>query len=135
RGQPHEDSTERPAPGGRVLVVDDDPQIRRIVRRVLEGDGFEHAEAADGREALAALRAGAFDLVIADHDLGRGMTGTDLLTVVRNLWSGIARVMLASAPPDDAADVAHVVLTKPCDPGELREAVRAAVDAQREGGR
>jgi CheY-like chemotaxis protein len=52
--------------GRRVLVVDDEPDLRRLVRRLLERYGAEVEEAADGRAALHALYDVRPDLVILD---------------------------------------------------------------------
>ena len=65
----------------RVLVVDDEAAIRDIVRRYLTAEGFEVAEAADGREALDRLRALEPDLVVLDVV----MPGMDGLEVLRRL--------------------------------------------------
>ena len=54
-------------PGGaRVLIVDDDPSIRRMLAVTLGKQGYRTAEASDGGEALAAMRAGEADLVLLD---------------------------------------------------------------------
>ena len=50
----------------RVLVVDDEPEIRRLVRRVLEAEGLEVEEAPDGQEAVEACRRQPPDLMILD---------------------------------------------------------------------
>ncbi|MDH3196904.1 MAG: response regulator [Candidatus Krumholzibacteria bacterium] len=50
----------------RMLVVDDEPQIREVLRRKLEKCGYEVVEAGDGREAIELLDAQLFDVVIAD---------------------------------------------------------------------
>ena len=51
---------------GRLLVVDDDPNLRELVRRSLEGLGFETLEAGDGDRALALLATNKVDLVVLD---------------------------------------------------------------------
>ena len=51
---------------GRILVVDDDPQIRRVMRVTLSGHGYEVDDAVTGEAALDALRERAFDLVLLD---------------------------------------------------------------------
>lgn len=53
----------RPA---RILVVDDDPDVRLVLRRMLEPDGYEIGEAGHGREALEVVGNRPFDLVITD---------------------------------------------------------------------
>ena len=49
----------------RILIADDDPAIREVVRLLLEGAGYDVAEAADGPSAVEAA-SGAFDLIILD---------------------------------------------------------------------
>ena len=53
---------------GRILVVDDDPQIRRVMRVTLTAQGYEVDDARSGDEALEKLRERAFDLVAARHE-------------------------------------------------------------------
>ena len=50
----------------RVLVVDDEPHVRRLLRRLMEQRGYDVAEAVDGRDAIHQLCNSDFDLVIAD---------------------------------------------------------------------
>jgi CheY-like chemotaxis protein len=49
-----------------ILVIDDEPSVRRSLRRTLEVEGYAVLEAGDGKEALTALRAGSVDLIITD---------------------------------------------------------------------
>jgi DNA-binding NtrC family response regulator len=60
--------------GGRLLIVDDDEEMRDLLRKVLEKEGYRVSVAGDGREALALLARGTFDLVVTDmlmpHDGG-----------------------------------------------------------------
>ena len=51
----------------RILVVDDEPDIRDILRILLEGEGFEVEEANNGREALEKIQKRPPDLVITDY--------------------------------------------------------------------
>lgn len=50
----------------RILIADDDPVVREVVRRYLERDGLQVVEAADGASAAAALHGSAIDLAILD---------------------------------------------------------------------
>lgn len=50
----------------RILVIDDDPQVRVVLRRMLEYSGYEVAEAADGAQGMQEFRANPADLVITD---------------------------------------------------------------------
>jgi len=54
---------------GRVLVVDDDPQIRRVMRTTLDARGYEVDEAASGEQALELARSEKHDLIILDINL------------------------------------------------------------------
>ena len=61
---------------GRILVVDDDPQIRRVMRVTLTGQGYEVDDAKDGDAALEKLRQQRFDLVLLDMNMpGHGRPG------------------------------------------------------------
>ena len=70
------------AAGPRVLIVDDEPGIRRIVGRFLRKCGYQVEEAGTGRAAVAALRASQFDAVISDLRMP-GFSGKDLFENVR----------------------------------------------------
>ena len=50
----------------RILIVDDNPEIREIIHILLEGEGFEIQEAGDGQTALALTAELTFDLIILD---------------------------------------------------------------------
>jgi two-component system, chemotaxis family, chemotaxis protein CheY len=66
-----------------VLVVDDYPTMRRLMRNLLAELGFANVEMAeDGRSALKKLRERPFDLVISDWNM-MPMSGLDLLRIVR----------------------------------------------------
>ncbi len=64
-----------------ILVVDDDREIRELVRRVLEKEGFRVTRAADGAEMRKRLEAGAIDLIVLDVML----PGKDGLALCRDL--------------------------------------------------
>ncbi|HEY1187905.1 MAG TPA: HD domain-containing phosphohydrolase [Gemmata sp.] len=81
RGAPS--GTQRP----RVLVIDDDPDVRAYVFSLL-GEGYECAEAGDGREGLGRVEGERFDLVIVDQEMPR-LDGTKF----------IARMLQVAAPP------------------------------------
>ena len=68
---------------GHVLIVDDEPEIRTLLRTGLEEEGFKVLEAGSGREAEAHLSAATIDLVTLDLKLG----GEDGLKVARDLRS------------------------------------------------
>ena len=59
---------------GRILVVDDEPQIRRVLRTTLSAQGYEVFDARTGEEALDAIREQRFDLILLDMNMP-GMGG------------------------------------------------------------
>jgi two-component system chemotaxis response regulator CheY len=67
----------------RILVVDDMPTMRRIVKNIFKELGFSHVEEAeDGKAALDKLKAGKFDLVVSDWNMPV-MPGIELLRNIR----------------------------------------------------
>src|SRR5215204_6257605 len=80
--------------GQRILVVDDDTDIRALLRELLERRGFSVAEAADGRQALQKLYGGRPDLVLLDVGMP-GMDGWTTLERIREL-SDVPVVMLTA---------------------------------------
>jgi two-component system KDP operon response regulator KdpE len=115
---------------GRILVVDDDPQIRRVLRVTLAGQGFEVDDAKNGDVALEKLRDARFDLVLLDINMP-GMSGLDVCRAIRSS-SEIAIIMLTVR--DDEADTVEALdagaddyVTKPFKPAELSARIRAAL--------
>ena len=73
-----------PQDRGRVLYVDDDPGLGRLVQRALQARGYAVELAPDGDAGLARLKAGGIDVVALDHHMP-GQTGLDLLPAIRAL--------------------------------------------------
>ena len=113
-----------------VLVVDDEPKIVQIARDYLEHAGFTVTSASDGREALAAFRTGAPDLVVLDLGLPH-LDGLDVARSIRKA-SNVPIVML-TARGDESDRIAGLELgaddyiTKPFSPKELVARVRAVL--------
>ena len=70
------------APGAHVLIVDDDPVMRRLTTRALQNDGYVLTEATNGREALEVMRRETPDLVILDFVMPE-LDGLDVLRALR----------------------------------------------------
>ena len=70
--------TEQVAMPERVLVVDDEPAIRELVRQVLEREGYETVIATDGNAAMRELEQGYFDLMLCDVRMP-GLDGMQVL--------------------------------------------------------
>ncbi len=120
---------------GRVLVVDDDPDLRRLTARVLARAGYEVLTAAHGAAALEHLGQQSFNAVLSDI-LMPDMDGVALLRNVRNLDLDVP-VILMTGSPDLATAVQAVeygalrYIAKPVAPETLREAVGQAVRLDR----
>ena len=124
-------------PRARVLVVDDVAANRFLYRAVLEDDGHDIAEAADGAAALAALQNGAFDLVLLDVSMP-GMDGIEVLRRIRESADGGPAVLILTAAAREPAAIerglahgADAYLTKPVENRELAARVRAAIQIHR----
>jgi DNA-binding response OmpR family regulator len=121
---------------GRILVVDDDADIRGLVRELLERRGFSVAEAMDGKQALQEFYAGRPDLVVLDVAMP-GMDGWTTLERIREL-SDIPVVMLTarSAELEKTRGLragADDYVTKPFGRQELLARIEALL--RRAGGR
>jgi two-component system KDP operon response regulator KdpE len=115
---------------GRILVVDDDPQIRRVMRVTLTGQNYEVDDAKSGEEALEKLRGERFDLVVLDMNMP-GMGGVETCRIIRS-ESEIAIVMLTVRDTEtdkvQALDAgADDYVTKPYNAQELLARIRASL--------
>ena len=115
---------------GRVLVVDDDPQIRRVLRSTLAARGYEVRDARSGEEALEILRRDRYDLVLLDVNMP-GMSGLEACRAIR-MSSDIAIIMLtvSDAEEDKVAALdagADDYVTKPFGTPELLARMRASL--------
>jgi DNA-binding response OmpR family regulator len=117
----------------RVLVVDDDRALRLALTALLQNDGYQVAQAGDGDEALAHLRANGVDLMLLDVGLP-GMSGLDVLKAVRALPSPPAVVIMTA---DDTPDTllgairgqAYRYVRKPFAPAAVTGIVRDVLSA------
>ncbi|HTR78286.1 MAG TPA: EAL domain-containing protein [Gemmatimonadaceae bacterium] len=87
---------------GRVLIVDDEAGIRRLLTRALERAGFEADQADDGLHAMDLLDTSTFDVVISDLRMP-GMGGMDLLRRVREHDLDLPVVLMTGAPSIETA--------------------------------
>ncbi len=78
-----------------VLVVDDDPEMRELLLDVLGHEGYEVAEAKDGTEAVLALRARPFDVIVMDKNMP-GPSGLDLLPGFRRVCPASRIIMMTA---------------------------------------
>lgn len=119
----------------RVLIVDDDPGIRFTLREMLEPEGLEIHEAADGAQALARVERESWDLVITDLRMPR----VDGMQLVRDVVARApaTRIVMLTAHGSERQAVeaikagAHDYFRKPFDRDELVTVVRRALEAAR----
>jgi two-component system KDP operon response regulator KdpE len=115
----------------RILVIDDEPAIRRFLRTSLGAEGYDVLEAEDGETGLAMLRRNAVDLLVLDLGLP-GMDGLDVLSRLREGGSSLPVIVLSSRTDETgkvkALDMgADDYVTKPFGTDELLARIRAAL--------
>jgi len=121
-----------PASAPRILVADDDAQMRKLVRMILKREGFIVEEAADGLDALEVMDTHPVDLLILDLDMPR-LDGLGVLEELRArvLTSSIPVIVLTARADDTevkALDLgAQDYLTKPVQPSSLAARVKAVL--------
>jgi len=117
-------------PKGKILVVDDEPKIVSLVRTYLEREGYQVAEACDGRLALEAFKSESPNLVILDVMLP-GLDGLEVCREIRRS-SEVPIIMLTARDEDTDKLIglelgADDYITKPFSPRELVARVRAVL--------
>src|SRR5438309_7861905 len=124
-----------PFSGMRCLVVDDEPRLRRVLVRLLEGEGFSCAEAGSGVEALRELEKGAVPLVISDLRMPE-MDGVTLLREIITRWPETAVIVVTAVAEVESAVAclqmgALDYVAKPFHLDEVRARVSQALDKRR----
>ncbi len=117
--------------GKRILLTDDQPEVRGAIKMMLDFDEHVVAEASNGREALEAFEPDRFDLLITDY-LMPEMRGDELAANVKRLAPGQRVLMITGSaqPHTGFAPAADAILTKPFTLGELRHAVAELCSAR-----
>ena len=116
--------------GAKILVVDDDLQIRRVMRKMLAAQGYAVTDARNGEEALETLRRNRHDLVVLDLAMP-GMGGLEACRAIRAGWDLAIIVLSVSDMEKDkigALDAgADDYVTKPFSMQELLARIRAGL--------
>ncbi|MFN0152110.1 MAG: sigma-54-dependent transcriptional regulator [bacterium] len=115
----------------RILIVDDEKNIRRALAMILEAEGFRISEAESGEAALVALGAAPSDLVLLDVNLP-GQSGLDTLRAIRRSAPATAVIMISgeatiATAVEATRDGAHDFLEKPLRKERVLLAVQNAL--------
>jgi signal transduction histidine kinase len=112
---------------GKVLVVDDEEVVRKVLAALLQEFGFDPVEAPDGRAALSLCAAGkeTFRLVLLDLTMPL-MDGSETLTALRRIYPGLPVVFMSGYSEQEASvrvgdDTRSVFLQKPFLPNQLKQ--------------
>jgi two-component system, chemotaxis family, chemotaxis protein CheY len=112
-----------------ILVVDDTRSMRAMVAAVLQGAGYEVAEAGDGVEALELARNRLFDLLGTDHNMPR-MDGVTLVRELRSLphYDPVALIVLSTEASPELKQKGREAgatgwMAKPFDPQRMLDIV------------
>jgi len=115
---------------GRILVVDDEPQIRRVMRTTLAAHGYEVADARSGEQALEEIRAEKYDLVLFDVNMP-GMGGVEACRAIRRDSEAAIIMLTVRNTEEDKVEAldagADDYVTKPFSTPELLARIRAAL--------
>jgi PAS domain S-box-containing protein len=120
----------------KVLLVEDEPEVRKVIGTFLTGLGVGFTSAVDGEQALAWLESdGDVDLLLTDIALGPGMRGTDLARIAQQRDPDLAVLLMSGFAPellDPGADqpLPWELLRKPCTREELAAALAHALSAR-----
>lgn len=111
-----------------VLIVDDVPEVRAVLRTVIEGSDVEVLEAGDGQQALEAVKRGGVDLIVTDCKMPN-MSGLELIEAARAAFPEMPFIVVSSTAEE--RDFRHLkpcaVMSKPFRLNELMAAVQAAL--------
>ena len=113
---------------GKILVVDDEPQLRRVLKMALTAEGCFVVDARSGEESLIKLRQERFDIVLLDFNMP-GMSGLEACREIRKTSDiGIIMLTVRNAEADKIAALdagADDYITKPFSTPELLARIRA----------
>jgi EAL domain-containing protein (putative c-di-GMP-specific phosphodiesterase class I)/CheY-like chemotaxis protein len=120
---------------GTVLLVDDDPILRRSLARLLESDGYEVRAATDGQDAVDQVDGHSLDALLSDISMPK-MGGIQLLRKVRDQDPNVPVVLITGQPAVGTAAQAleygaFAYLTKPVEADALRQVLAKAVRTRR----
>jgi CheY-like chemotaxis protein len=121
--------------GEKILVAEDDPEVRRLVVKVLDTLGYDVLEAEDGKACLRRLaEVGEVDLLLSDIVLPGGMSGPEMVRHAKRDWPGLKVMFMSgyadsSVRPSDELGESFEIMSKPFTKRQLAHRLRAVLDA------
>jgi len=116
----------------KILLVEDDVDVRMIARNVLEASGYHVWEASDGLEALNIWKANApqIDLLLTDVIMPGGLNGRELADRLQGERPGLKVILMSGYSPDRLGTIRmyNRILSKPFSLEDLTQAVRSCLD-------
>jgi CheY-like chemotaxis protein len=121
-----------------ILIIDDQPELRQLLRRALEASGYEVEEAVDGQEGMKCFLRRPADLVLTDIFMPE-KDGLEIIREMRQISPGVRVIAMSGGGMMGNLDIlriarslgAHKVLAKPFGIGDLRQTVRDALEPGR----
>jgi len=110
----------------RILLVDDDPHMRKVVTRLLAGAGHSVVNASGAPEALAQVERQRFDLMVTDHAMP-GINGVELAAVMRGVDPAQRVILFTGHPPQTTPSDIACVVSKPAKADEIHAAIARAM--------
>ncbi|MFQ5708126.1 MAG: response regulator [bacterium] len=126
-------------PTKKILVIDDEPSICRLLVKFLRQEGYEAASAKDAQEALAYLSTEKPDVIFLDIKLP-GIDGIDILKMIKKQEKGISVVMISGHASENTARDSLILgafeyINKPIDLMRVRDVlVRIQINEYANGG-
>ena len=115
----------------RILLVEDEPQVRSLIRTVLSKQGFRVIEKDNGLSALLTVQDldGAIGLMITEYSLP-GMGGANLASRMKEQFPTVPVLLMSSGPNSCDCTSGMAFLSKPFVPSELLETIRRLLAGQ-----
>ncbi len=134
----------RSSPGGRILILEDDAPIRRLMSATLRRSGHQVIETKDGHETITEYReamqqGNCFDLFISDLTIENGLGGVETMKIIREMDPEVLAIVSsgysdAAAMSNPAAFGFSGVLPKPYAPSQLSEIVTQVLSTRQAKG-
>ena len=126
--------SENPSPNARALIIEDDEEMRSLLRDFFVEEGVETDSVSNGYDALGVLTKQIFDLVVTDIRM-RGLTGLDILPRIKKIQPEIAIIVITAFGTEEVRRKAfergaNAYLEKPIHFQELRGLIHNVVFAK-----